>query len=536
MSLLKTAVVIAALSAAKLSVAADPRTKAALPQITIDKATTFITKPLRADGYPDYPAALNERMREGVTPENNAALLLQKAFGPTEIPKELRKSYFKQLGIPVLPEQGNYFVDEGEMIRRWRVDHPLPAGEEDDDKIWDEFGDAEKRPWSAAEFPAVAAWLKINEKPLALAIEASTRPRQFFPTLMHADSQLLGNLMPQLGQIRNLANLLVARAMFDLGRGESAKAWQSMIACHRLARLEASNDVFLINTMVGYAINGIATSGDLALLHYGKLSVAQIKAMRAELNALPPLKGPAGMFDTGERFMFLDLTLMAAKKSVDSFDEIRNLATGTTSPKSDTPTPTPLELKNSIDWNEPLRVGNEWYDRMAAAARIRDRLARREAAAQFESEMKKLGERKQASGLIVDFFSKRNTQEFLTPRVTNVLLALMLPSFGAIMNAYDTTTLQGKMNDVAFALAEYRAENKQYPDTLAELVPKYLKEIPEDAFNKSGGPIGYRREADTYSMWSASYDGVDSNGHSREEDEKSDDIVFRPAPIKKSAK
>jgi hypothetical protein len=536
MSLLKTVALLLTLSAATHSLAADPPAKAALPKITIDKATTFITKPLRADGYPDYSAALNELMREGVTPENNAAVLLQQAFGPTEVPKELRENYFRQLGIPVLPEQGDYFVDEGDMVRRWRVDHPLPAGEEDDDKIWDEFGDAEKRPWSAAEFPAVATWLKINEKPLALAIEASQCPRQFFPTLMHADSQLLGNLMPQLGQIRNLANLLVARAMFDLGRGESAKAWQSLIACHRLARLEASNDVFLINAMVGYAINGIATSGDLALLHYGKVTAAQIKAMRAELNTLSPLKSPVGMFETGERFMFLDMTLMAARKSVDSFDDIRNLATGTTSPKSDKPTPTPPELKNSIDWNEPLRVGNGWYDRMAAAARIPDRLARHEATAQFESEMKKLGNRKQASDLIVDFFSKRNMQEFLTPRVTNVLLTLMIPSFGAIMNAYDTMILQGKMTDVAFALAEYRADHKQYPETLAELVPKYLKEIPGDTFNKSGGSIGFRREADAYAMWSASYDGIDSKGRSREEDEISDDIVLRPAATKKSDK
>jgi len=38
-------------------------------------------------------------MSEGVTPENNAAVLLQQAFGPNEIPKRLREEYFQQLGI-----------------------------------------------------------------------------------------------------------------------------------------------------------------------------------------------------------------------------------------------------------------------------------------------------------------------------------------------------------------------------------------------------------------------------------------------------
>ena len=43
--------------------------------VTISKETTYITEPLRADGYPDYVAALNQRFSQGVTPENNAAVL-----------------------------------------------------------------------------------------------------------------------------------------------------------------------------------------------------------------------------------------------------------------------------------------------------------------------------------------------------------------------------------------------------------------------------------------------------------------------------
>ena len=37
--------------------------------MTISKETTYITEPLRADGYPDYIAALNQRCSRGVTPE-----------------------------------------------------------------------------------------------------------------------------------------------------------------------------------------------------------------------------------------------------------------------------------------------------------------------------------------------------------------------------------------------------------------------------------------------------------------------------------
>ncbi len=49
------------------------------PSIVISKKTTVITAPLRADGLPDYGQYLMERFSEGVTPENNAAVLIRHA-------------------------------------------------------------------------------------------------------------------------------------------------------------------------------------------------------------------------------------------------------------------------------------------------------------------------------------------------------------------------------------------------------------------------------------------------------------------------
>lgn len=50
--------------------------------VTISKETTYITEPLHPDGYPDYVAVLNQQFSEGVTPENNSAVLFLKAVGP----------------------------------------------------------------------------------------------------------------------------------------------------------------------------------------------------------------------------------------------------------------------------------------------------------------------------------------------------------------------------------------------------------------------------------------------------------------------
>jgi hypothetical protein len=78
--------------------------------VTISKETTRITEPLRKDGYVDYVAALDQRFRSGVRPANNASVLFWQAMGPHEIDPKHRDEYFKRLGIPPLPEKGNYSV------------------------------------------------------------------------------------------------------------------------------------------------------------------------------------------------------------------------------------------------------------------------------------------------------------------------------------------------------------------------------------------------------------------------------------------
>ena len=71
--------------------------------ITISKETTYITGPLRKDGYVDYVAALNQRFRAGVTPENNAAVPFLKAMGPGEIDAKLSRRVLQDARHPTAP-------------------------------------------------------------------------------------------------------------------------------------------------------------------------------------------------------------------------------------------------------------------------------------------------------------------------------------------------------------------------------------------------------------------------------------------------
>ena len=102
------------------------------PLVAISKETTYITEPLRPDGYPDYLAALNQLANKDVTPENNAAVVLMQAFGPGLVnggssddflsseprPREYREQFYKMLGIAPLPDKGDYFVDYDDYIKK----------------------------------------------------------------------------------------------------------------------------------------------------------------------------------------------------------------------------------------------------------------------------------------------------------------------------------------------------------------------------------------------------------------------------------
>jgi hypothetical protein len=462
-------------------------------KITISKETTYIAEPLRPDGYPDYVAAIDRRMSEGVTLENNAAVLLQTAFGPSEIPEGLRADFFRRLGIAALSETGDYFVSRAEMIKRWRARHPATTVDDGED-LDEQFNRATKAPWKPNDYPIIAEWLKINANPLRLIVAASGRPRQFFPLILGPNATLIACHLPHDTQIREAAVALAGRAMLSAGARKTSDAWQDLMACHRLGRL-ASSGPFLIDTLVGYAVDGIAIDGDAALLHFAKPSRDELVRMRDDLAKLPRFPDLIPTFDISERFILLDAIQRVSQEGLGSL-------AGLAGPSAEHSSSAILNvIGQGVDWDVPLRMGNEWFDRLAGAARIENRTERQKSLEAFDADLRQLATQMKDPGSFVrDFLTKGTPSELLSPRLGAVFVALFMPALDAARKAYDHIELARQMNQTACALAIYRADHGGYPRTLAELVPKYLDKIPEDTFARDGAaPIHYRREGDAYS-------------------------------------
>src|SRR4051794_30028013 len=145
---------------------------------TVTPETTHITDPLDAQGYPDYPTALNDRLARDVTPENNANVLIVRALGPRPEGAPLLPEFYRRLGIDPLPDDGDYLLGQdaylnqpinnppeavfgclGEpgrvVIRPPRLDDiDEPDSPVDLRKQWDDrVSRAGKWPWKRADLP-----------------------------------------------------------------------------------------------------------------------------------------------------------------------------------------------------------------------------------------------------------------------------------------------------------------------------------------------------------------------------------------------
>ena len=82
------------------------------------------------------------------------------------------------------------------------------------------------------------------------------------------------------------------------------------------------------------------------------------------------------------------------------------------------------------------------------------------------------------------------------------------------------------MFNVSMALCEYRADLKQYPDTLDKLLPEYIEHIPLDDFGRR--ELVYRKTDGGFLLYSLGKNGRDDSGKERsEEAQEADDVVIQ---------
>jgi hypothetical protein len=480
---------------------------------------------LRPDGYPDYLAALNQQACKGVTPENNAVVLLVQAFGPQAIDRKYRDEFFKMLGVVQPPEEEEHFVDYDEFVQKHAPD---ALKERHDARGWHspssykEFRRAVGRPWSEEECPLVAGWLGENQKPLARIVEASRRSRFYFPLLMCGDWLGTVEFWPSRLPLRSAVRCLMCRAMLRLREGKTEQAWNDLQACHRLTRLRGWASVSTWDCLVAMTCDGIACYADRELAHFTKLTREQAQRFCADMENLSSVPAQDGRLDRFERFLYLDSICATARRRLRPSDIIPvsykpdNLIRGGDTPEWKTICDSLTNWIGSgqVDWNEALHLGNEYFDHIGALTRMPLLSERRVAGGRLAAEIErqkaiyKFPRTKSTADLGENDRQNDAPRSVFTRGVFVVYTAQLVDTVGTY--AHSRTMIASQLVPVSLALSAYRTEHGQYPDKLGSLQPKYLARLPKDPWGT--GDYQYRRQDDGYLLYSIGPDGKDSGG------------------------
>ncbi len=466
-------------------------------RITISKETTYITEPLREDGYPDYFAALNNACSKGVTPENNAAVLFLQAFGPERIGVEDRQRLFAFLGMRPLPDEGDYFLPVRAALDPAERDAPTVYVNGVPKDLPKPFDRACRAPWKGSDFPVVAAWLDQNSGPLALVVAGTRRSRYYWPLITSGERMPLSFVCIPPFWYEDAAQAFSARAMLRLQNGKINDAREDLLACHRLARLTAQAPTIL-EFKIAWRIDSLASRADAALAHHGRLTAAQAKEFAEELRRLPAFPNAVDKLGHGERFAGLQMLCLMAQFGPSFGDS--NLGTGEKM--------LDRSLRAMTDWDALLRLTNQWYDRYEEVAAIPGWDERSRASADLSSA------RGPAAFRGARQSSERPPPPLPTREHERAFLALCLPDCSGAFWQEGHAALQAQFAQVALALAAYRADHGRYPEKLDALRPKYLNDFPLDPF--SGKPFRFRCDGKDYTLYSVGPDGRDDGGRSGE--------------------
>jgi hypothetical protein len=513
--------------------------KPARPKITISKETTYITGPLRPDGYPDYLAALNELTSRGVTPENNAAVPFLQAVGPKSIPAELRPQFFKLLGIKELPEKGAYIVSLGAVVRMKREAAQAKRDDPDDDDVSDELLDQLDRaggePWSPDAYPVLFAWLTINESPLRTIAEGVKRPRFYTPIVAKAGESLYSSILTvEMGEARDVGRLFRLRAMLRLKGGNADEAWQDLLACHRLSRLMGQKPT-MVDQLVAAVVEGIACRGDAVLAHHGNLTAKQAAAILADLDKLPALPRLASVVSTGERYYGLDAIVTAVQTGPKPL--FIDYGTETPELEAHDKAVTKLVADPRLDWGSVFRGVNAAYDRVARACNKPAYSQMREAVSAEEKAAANRGRQAAQPSAVATSLAENATPQSIGQHLATLVWSSVGSAMEACLLCEIRTQTSVLLSRLAFALAGYRSDHDKYPATLAELKPKYISEIPKDLFTDKD--LIYRpQDGDKgYVLYSLGPNGRDDGGRNAnddwekyenvEPDQRPDDIAIR---------
>lgn len=513
-------------------------------KLDLSRETTYVTGPLRPDGFVDYVQAYDDICSREVTADNNAGPLLLRAFGPAlYFEDEQFKRVCNKLKIPTHATAEDYFISFHAIIKiAWnagdedhefsprdlRVARLLPQGAAAGyrKKYREDFiFTAEMMnklplppgPWKAEEYPLYDVWLRANTKPLELIKQAADKSHFFLPSCHEtAKVRMLERTLPNLGLCRDAARLLLTRAMLRAKQGDAQGAWDDILSVYRLSRLLAQQPS-IITGLIAVSLETLAHDSAQRLAVEGGLTSEQLNRCRVQLSAMKPRSSIQQALDIDERFMALD-SIGMLRESVLS----RKL-----------PEPVRIFVDNAVDWNFVLREMNKWCDgyprfegartaaqRLELVSAMNDRGKAHQKA--FRARLEPTEEEKAKFNLndqlaVIQWFAVRTMslppdqwQGSMSKDLADWMIGILSPGLGNSVQFSEIVQSKMVLTQITFALMAYRTDKGQFPARLIDLVPHHLLDVPADHFTLK--PLIYQPRGNSFLLYSLGTNQKDDGG------------------------
>jgi hypothetical protein len=358
----------------------------------------------------------------------------------------------------------------------------------------------------------LAKWLEANEVALGFAVEASFRPRLYAPLVAPPDATFpcLDAEPMTAFKTRALCNALVARAMLKTAGGHTAAAWDELLAVKRLSRLVMQGPT-LVDALAGLNIQEAACNATPVLVEHAKFDGRRLAQMLAQLDELPFGSPIVDKMDYFERLTAIEgVCRIAQGLNNDALDQLG------------------ASRRRPVDWNIVLELVNAEWDRQVAAWNLPTAADRQAELYRLQDDLgNRAGEARSVRGMITMFVGSKRA---MAAQLADVYLALVTPPTASVCFSRHKIEMRFELTRLALALAAYCADQGQYPGQLAELVPKYIAQVPDDLF--AAGPIGYTANETGCVLRSVGFDGkvdreLEPGDPDYVPDDESDDLIVR---------
>lgn len=292
----------------------------------------------------------------------------------------------------------------------------------------------------------------------------------------------IATLLPELSKYRQTSRFLAASCALNAELGNTAACARDLDGLNGLARLFDGGYQFLINTLVQVALEAQHASWIERVINRIGLPAEDLLRIQEQLeqNRESPDFQKTMM---AERVMYID-TYQWAKTGGGGFGALSGLTAG--GPPG---VGMPLNLWKYVPALPSLDAayGLDMYSEMVAAT---------EKPGPHSLNRAKLAESKAVSAPAYHFYSR-----------------LILPSLTRSVELWLRGIGTKRAMIAALACERYRLANGEWPESLTDLVPQYLKAIPVDPFDDA--PIRYAVTAEGINVWCIGEDLKDDGGDIR---------------------